>query len=190
MNMSHEELLVPGQRTPLLIQAGEPHRLSDYISRSREAIGEKLLRHGALLFRGFAVADSADFAEAVQALDIPLLDYRYRSTPRTGKGRGVYTATEYPADREIPLHNENAYQRQWPRKLAFCCITPAAVGGATPIADMREVRRRLDPAIFEKFARLGVRYDRVFHNMIDLSWQDAFQTDDPDEVARYCASQG
>jgi hypothetical protein len=54
---------------------------------------------------------------------------------------------------------------------------------------MLDVRQRLDPSIFDKFKRLGVRYDRVFHGHIDLSWQDAFQTEDKDHVAKFCAEQ-
>ena len=107
-----------------------------------DTIGEKLLEHGALLLRGFGINDVARFESVVAGLSRCPLDYMYRSTPRTSVGKNVFTATEFPPPLEIPLHNENAYQRDWPLKLAFCCIEAAATGGQTSIADMRTVHSR------------------------------------------------
>jgi len=178
---------VPGRRTPYLYQSNsKAGSIDQFASTHRGAILDALMQYGAVLFRGFDVASSDAFRTFIAAMDIATLDYTYRSTPRTSQGKGLYTATEYPAEREIPLHNENSYQRIWPRKLAFCCVTPAEAGGATPLADMLEVKRQLDPAIFDKFKRLGVRYDRVFHDHIDLPWQVVFQTDDYGAVESYC----
>lgn len=192
--MTHisEGPLTPGRRTPFQFERmGEPlseeatliHR---FVEQNLGLIEERLIQHGAILFRGFGVTQPEAFRAFVQALGVENLDYIYRSTPRTSKGKGLYTATEYPSAREIPMHNENSYQRIWPQKLAFCCVKAATSGGATPLADMLDVRQRLDSSIFDKFKRLGVRYDRVFHGHIDLSWQDAFQTEDKYRVAQFC----
>jgi alpha-ketoglutarate-dependent taurine dioxygenase len=174
------------RRMPFLIEscAGS---IEGYLAIHRNHVMHRLTEHGAVMFRGFGPASVESFGAFIQALGIEPLDYVYRSTPRTRQGKGFYTATEYPAEREIPMHNENSYQRTWPRKLAFCCVKPAAVGGATPLADMLEVQRRLDPAIIEKFQQLGVRYDRVFHEYIDLPWQEVFQTEQHAEVEKFCA---
>jgi hypothetical protein len=189
MTPIHEGPLAVGRRMPFLIESdGQSGTIGDYVASQRESILERLTAHGAILFRGFNTASAEAFGEFIQQLDFRPLDYIYRSTPRTRQGKGFYTATEYPADREIPMHNENSYQRIWPRKLAFCCIKPAERGGATPLADMREVQRRLDPSIIEKFKRLGVRYDRTFHKRVDLSWQEVFQTDQAEEVEAFCES--
>jgi alpha-ketoglutarate-dependent taurine dioxygenase len=188
MSHPHEGLLIAGRRMPYLFHAdGHAGPLDRFVIEQRVRILDLLTQHGAILFRGFGAAHADAFAAFVQALGIETLDYIYRSTPRTSQGKGMYTATEYPADREIPMHNENSYQRIWPRKLAFCCIKAAEAGGATPLADMLEVQRQLDPAVLEKFRRLGVRYDRVFHSHIDLSWQEVFQTDDRSSVEEFCA---
>src|SRR5215470_17331000 len=62
-----------------------------------------LRRVGGLLFRGFDLPGPgafADFVDQVLVRDT----YVYRSTPRTEVGERVYTATEYPAARSIPMH--------------------------------------------------------------------------------------
>ena len=66
-----------------------------------------------------------------------MLDYSYRSTPRTLVNGKIYTSTEYPAEQFIPLHNEMSYARDWAMKIWFYCIKPAAKDGETPIADSR-----------------------------------------------------
>lgn len=152
------------------------------------AVGALTERHAAVLFRGFAIADEADFRTVRdRAIDTPAA-YRYRSTPRTEVDAGIMTATEYPASEEIPLHCENAYQRSWPERLVFCCLQPAQEGGQTPIADMRAVTAEIDSSVVEAFDRRGVRYLRTYHPGFDLDWQTVFQTDDRNELARYCAT--
>ncbi|GLQ87768.1 TauD/TfdA family dioxygenase [Dyella flagellata] len=188
MTRPNEGPLSPDRRMPYLIESdGNAGAIEDYLAAHRGSVMQRLTEHGAVLFRGFGTASAEAFGTFIQALGIEPLEYVYRSTPRTRQGKGFYTATEYPADREIPMHNENSYQRIWPRKLAFCCVKPAEAGGATPLADMLEVQRQLDPSIVEKFQQLGVRYDRVFHGNIDLSWQEVFQTDQFTDVEEFCA---
>jgi hypothetical protein len=144
--------------------------------------------HGAVLFRGFGVGLDR-FGDVAEALAGPPLPYRERTTPRTQLAEGVYTSTEYPADQRIPLHNENAYQRCFPARLVFGCITPSATGGATPLADCRRVLARIDPLIVEAFRRRRVRYVRHFHDGIGLSWREAFGESDPGSVNEYCAAE-
>lgn len=187
MTLRNSRTLSASRRVPLLVLATHPgDSIADLIARDRADIDAMLLDHGALLFRGFDTECAEGFQRFVDAFDAGSLDYRYRSTPRKSRGRGVYTATEYPAAREIPLHNENSYQHSWPGKLAFACMIPAETGGATTLADMREVGERIDPDVMEAFRRRGVRYDRVFHPNVDLSWEEAFQTEDRNYVARFC----
>jgi alpha-ketoglutarate-dependent taurine dioxygenase len=151
------------------------------------AIEERLLEYGALLFRGFQVQEVSDFAQFVGVVSRDRVDYTYRSTPRTPVGERIFTATEYPATQEIPLHNENAYQREWPLKIAFCCLTPAASGGETPLAHMSRVSAQLGNELLDKFERRRVRYIRHYHSFVDLPWETVFQTRDRAEVARFCA---
>lgn len=184
-----EQALNPGKRMPLLMRAVDRGvSVADYVRANRAHLLERVDTCGAVLLRGFKVPDAEAFSAFVDALDLAPMPYTYRSTPRTRVSDGIYTATEYPADREIALHNENAYQRTWPNKIAFCCLQPATTGGATPLADMQEVEARLDSALIERFSRLGVRYDRVYYEGFDLPWQEVFQSEDRADVERFCTA--
>lgn len=164
--------------------------LAAYLDSRRECIDEMLCDVGAVLFRGFAVRNPADFQAAVRSSSQTLLSYTYRSTPRTEEISGVYTSTEYPPAEEIPLHNENSYTRAWPLRIWFFCQQPAAAGGATPIADSRDVANRLDPVLVKRFEDLGVMYVRNYRKGMDLPWQEVFQTSDKAEVERFCDAAG
>jgi alpha-ketoglutarate-dependent taurine dioxygenase len=163
-------------------------RLPDLVQQHRVALDALLARAGGVLFRGFGVTEAA-FAEVVGALCEPL-PYVYRSTPRTEVGARIYTATEYPAAREIPMHCENAYQRDWPMRLFFFCDQTARRGGETPLADMDRVTEALDPALVDRFARKRVMYVRNYRPGLDLPWQTVFQTTERGEVERYCDAHG
>src|SRR6266446_4568764 len=125
-----------------------------------------------------------------ELIDQKLLEYSYRSTPRTQVSGRIYTSTEYPAHQTIPLHNELSYTRQWPMRLGFFCVTPASEGGETPIADSRRVFDNIEPAIRERFSREQVSYVRNYGDALDLPWQDVFQTNDRREAEEFCRQAG
>jgi alpha-ketoglutarate-dependent taurine dioxygenase len=102
----------------------------------------------------------------------------------------VYTSTEYPAHQSIPLHNEQAYSRDWPMKIWFYSMIAAKSGGETPIADSREVYRRIPAAIRERFVSKGLMYVRNFGNGLDVAWEDVFNTEDREVVEAYCKAHG
>lgn len=162
----------------------------DIIRERRKEFAADLHRHGALLFRGFGIADPDQFNEAVQAFSGDLLEYSHRSTPRSKIKGGVYTSTEYPPDQVIPLHNELSWTHTAPRYLWFCCLQPAARGGSTPIADTRKILELLPDALKRKFARHGIVYVRNYYPDIDLPWQEVFGTDSRSAVEAYCQEQG
>ena len=141
---------------------------------------------GALLIRGVKLLGNAQFGKILSTLfGSELLEYVYRSTPRTHIQGNVYTATEYPADQVIPQHNENAYSRTWPNRLGFMCMLPAETGGETPIGDSRVIYKLLPKSIRDKFEEKGVMYVRNYSN-IDLPWSVVFQTEDKTQVEAYC----
>src|SRR6185436_14085722 len=132
-----------------------------------------LVEHGAILFRGFQPSLDG-FEHFARALDPVLLDYTEPSSPRSLVRDKVYTSTEYPASQWIQLHNEMSYSGQWPHKVFFHCVQPAAQGGQTPLASSRQVFEMLDPRVTERFIRHGVMYARNFGDGLDLSWQHVF----------------
>jgi alpha-ketoglutarate-dependent taurine dioxygenase len=176
---------------PILIQ---PRHAGASLSRCFDAIRFEVDRHlltsGGLLFRGFDVGGVEAFRAFAAELGHPLLGYEFGSTPRSRISEGVYTSTEYPAHQHIPLHNEQSYSRRWPMKIWFYCALAAEHGGETPIADSREVYRRIAKAARERFVERGLMYVRNYGGGLDVAWQDVFNTESPAEVEAYCRANG
>jgi alpha-ketoglutarate-dependent taurine dioxygenase len=161
--------------------------LAEFVQGRSGHFAALILEHGGVLFRGFRVLEAAEHQAAIDALGAQPMDYTYRSTPRTHVHGAVFTATEYPAPLEIPLHCENAYQLTWPLWLSFCCIRAAAAGGQTPLASVRQVTAAVPPATLDRFARRRVKYIRHYRPHVDLSWEDVFRTGNRQELARFCS---
>jgi alpha-ketoglutarate-dependent taurine dioxygenase len=149
-------------------------------------IDQQLIRYGAILFRGFKVAAVSQFREFAGAVSRELLSYNERAAPRVQVGEAVYTSTEYPADQYIPLHHEMSYSHNWPEKIFFYCVEPAQQHGRTPVADDRKIFRLLPPLIKGRFMDKKLMYVRNYGEGVDMSWQDAFQTNDKTVVEQYC----
>lgn len=193
VRLTQDELVrtgpLPGAREtfPLVFEPNvENLNPAAWAQHRRAFIESALVEHGALLFRGFDVDSAPRFEELARALDPELLDYFERAAPRREVGRNVYTSTEFPHDQPIPLHHEMSYSHNWPTRIWFHCTLPALSGGATPIASDRKVFPMLDPAIKERFMSRKVMYVRNYGEGLDLSWQEAFQTDDRAAVEEYC----
>ena len=184
-------LLAAEQPLPLLVRpAVDGVSLNAWLSHHRERWEELLHRHGALLFRGFGVRTKEELEELATAASGGLMDYTYRSTPRSSVGGHVYTSTEYPADQSIPMHNEMSYTSSWPLKIWFFCDQPSEQGGETPLADSRRVWARLDPALRQRFAEKNVLYVRNYGAGLDLTWENVFQTTDRAVVESFCREAG
>lgn len=185
------EYLQPGQTLPCRIRP----RLEDadaiaWAAANQEFIEAQLLKHGGILFRRLKLRGVAEFEQFIKTVAGELLDYSYQSTPRRRVNGNIYTSTEYPANQSIPLHNEMAYTHDWPMKIAFYCVTAAAQGGETPVADSRKVFARIDPKIKERFMQRKIMYVRNYRDEIDLPWSTVFQTQSQAEVEAYCRRAG
>ena len=176
-----------GRRLPLLVRpAASLVDLPSWAGEHRERICAQLREHGGILFRGFKVRAVAEFERVMGAIASELVPYHERSSPRRRVSGNVYTSTDHPADQTIFVHNENSYQSSWPRKVFFFCITPAAGGGRTPIADCRNVFERIRPEIREQFIRRKILYVRNYGDGFGLPWQEVFQTSDRAAVEEHC----
>lgn len=182
-----EELGTDSSTRPLVVRAASaPLDVVEWVGEHGELIERTLLERGAILLRDFTVSEEAFRRLAPAVFDLTL-EYIYRSTPRSTLGGGLYTATEYPPKLTIPLHNENAYQRDWPMKLMFFCAEPAATGGETTLADMKKVTEAIPRDLVAEFEARRVLYVRNYHKHLDLSWQTVFQATQKAEVEAYCA---
>jgi alpha-ketoglutarate-dependent taurine dioxygenase len=179
--------------TPLVVTptaGGSGLALAEAFVEISGLVEQHLLERGGLLFRGFQVEPPAGLGGFAAAFGHPLLSYDYASTPRSQVSEGVYTSTEYPPHQAIPLHNEQSYSRAWPMKIWFHCVLAARCGGETPIADSREIYRRVDPALRRRFEERGVMYVRNFGNGLDLPWTRVFNTERRQQVEDFCRGQG
>jgi hypothetical protein len=184
------EFAAPDGRGPVVLRRPTGQQSHAWLTENRSPIEEIVGTHGGVLLRDLGFTSASEFNRAVQIFSPDLLDYVHRSTPRTRVGGRLYTATEYPADRSIPPHNENAYSDTYPSRIYFFCLVAAERGGATPVADSRAVYRRIDPEVRERFEQMGVQYVRNFIPGVDLSWQEVFQTEHRAEVEQYCSAHG
>lgn len=175
-----------GDKGICIMEAKMSLDLVEWFRGNKEHLENIILKYGGVLIRNFAINSVSEFNQFAQNVCPNLLNYIYRSTPRTLLGGKIYTATEYPADQYIPLHNENSYTDSWPQKIIFFCAIPAKEGGETILADSRKVNDRINQDIKEKFKRYGVLYVRNYRPGVDLSWQEVFQTSKKDEVEKYC----
>lgn len=179
-----------GSDLPVLISPAMPGQsLQSGLAQFRDAIETALHVVGGVLLRGFDVPSVDAFQQFAAAFGHPLLKYEFASTPRSAvSSSGIYTSTEYPAHQHIPLHNEQAYTREWPMKIWFHCVTASPEGGETPIADSRAIYRRMPVAIRERFAP-GILYVRNYGEF-DVPWQKVFNTEVRAEVEGFCQRAG
>lgn len=180
-----ERIAPAGSELPVLMV---PAKAGESLADAHGRLGKEIEAHlpivGGVLLRGFSVPSVEDFQRFAAAFGHPLLRYEFASTPRSAVSAGVYTSTEYPAHQHIPLHNEQAYTREWPMKIWFHCVTAAARGGETPIADSRAIYRGIPARIRERFEP-GIRYVRNYGDF-DVPWQKVFNTESRAEVEAFC----
>lgn len=195
-DMSFEiSVLDPGRNFPLVLDAGasmDADTFTGWYAANLAAMGDKRIQHGALLFRGTGLSSAEDFQRFIAALPLEPLDYVSGNSPRIKLKANVYTSTEHPADRTIPIHNELSYSHIWPSQVFFLCVTPSVSGGETPLADSAEILRRIPREIAEEFERKQIRYVRNLHAGIGMgpSWQETFETSDRQAVAEFLSRGG
>jgi amino acid adenylation domain-containing protein len=175
-----------GEKLPLLIEpAARDVDLAEWAAGNRELLEQNLLRHGAILFRGFALDSVGEFERFASAI-CPELFGEYGDLPREELGGKVYGSTPYPMDETILFHNESSHMHQWPMLIWFYCVKAALAGGESPVLDCRKIYQLLDPLIRDKFESKGLLYVRNFTDGLDVSWQDFFHTTDRTVVENYC----
>ncbi|RKT54243.1 TauD/TfdA family dioxygenase [Saccharothrix australiensis] len=147
-------------------------------------------QYGALYLRNLPVRDVDDFAHVRDAFIRRETPYREKATKRSDFGNSVYSSTDLPAAQRIRMHNENSYTMTFPGLLLFGCLVAPGSGGATPVADCREVLSHLPEDLVRRGRDTGWLLWRTYSDDISLGWRTAFNTTSPDEVARYCGENG
>lgn len=179
-----------GTLLPMVSASARDHDPHAWLLAHRDELRRLVLRHGALRISGAGPTSTEHLSDVAAVLGGSALRYTERSTPRSQVAATVYTSTDYPADQRIPQHNESSYSTRWPDHLFFLAALKATSGGQTPVADSRAVLDELPPELVARFADLGVRYTRAYHDGVGLSWREAFQTEERSDVEAYCLSSG
>ena len=149
-------------------------------------INQKLLKHGALLFRGFGLKGDDGILRYLNGQPFKLIEYVERSSPRKSIAKNVFTSTLYPSDETIALHNENTASISFALKVWFYCTCASEWGGETPVADARKILARIDPDVADKFRKLGWLLTRNYGKYLAYDWKDAFAGRSKEEVEKYC----
>jgi len=187
---------------PAGLQALDFSAFLEWVTEHRFDLDALLLRHGGLIFRRSPVGTSADFSQLAERLGPYAGDYSGGASARSKIVGNVMEATRLAKEIKIPLHQEMCYLRDYPSRIAFYCVTPAAKGGETIIADMRRFSKELPEAIRRKLESLGISVVRNFSapagdgrelaedHPDQRSWKFAFYTDTREAVEATCASKG
>ena len=183
-------IAAPEQPLPLLVEPTQPGLvLAEWTAENKAWIESKLLVHGAILYRNWDLPTPADFERAARAAYGELFA-DYGDLPRNAAGEKIYESTPYPPDQMILYHNESAHLPSFPKRMAFHCVTPAKVGGCTPIFDTRLALKLIDPAVVEAFRTKGLMYVRNFSKGVDPTWEEFFHTTDKAKVEQACRDAG
>jgi len=171
-----------------------------YIREHQEELLAKLLKHGAIFFRGFPTKTAEAFNDVVAAFPFENFPGMIGSAaPRRHIVGTVHTSNESPPERQIPWHHEMAQVPVYPTKLFFYCDLPAASGGATPILPSHEVYQRVlakHPQFVKDLQEKGVKYVRILpeendnESAIGRGWKSTFNATTREEAEEACRKLG
>lgn len=193
-----EQKQVNGLDFPLLVKpdnadtAQNESTFLQWVETNKTELQGLLIKHGAVLFRGFPVSSSALFEQMLDHTDYKNMPYVGGAAPRTQVTESrIVTANESPATETIPFHHEMAQVPTPPGYIFFYCDIASPVGGATSILHSGEICKKffdLNPSFAKKVEEQGVRYIRVMPEETDTSsaigrsWKETFNVKTREEA--------
>lgn len=182
LNGSVRGSVFEGARLPVVLEPTAPDLdAAQWAAAHRPMLDSLLLKHGAILFKGFNVTEPSAFQDLAGAVCNELFADNGEHE-RTSVSPNVYSPVFFPPEKHLLWHNENSFNHEWPTRICFGCVQPAATGGETPVADSREVAARVDREIFRRFLDKRVMYVRHYIPGLGLDWKHVFQTDSKTEM--------
>ena len=173
----------PGK--PPMLRINAPDDAPRWAAEHRDALRTLVAEHGSLLVRGLGLRDVAQ-TEAVFRRLGSLMPEMEAFAPRRRYAQGVYSSSKWPPNQPMCMHHELSYALEPPSLMLFACLTAAASGGATPVADSPAVLDALPADLVERFEQAGWLLIRNYNEDIGASLADAFGTDDRGAVESYC----
>src|SRR6266478_4524165 len=156
-----------------------------WAAERRDALRALVVEHGSLLVRGLGLRDVAETDAVFRRLG-SLMPETEAFAPRRRYAQGVYSSSKWPPNQPMCMHHELSYTLEPPSLMLFACLTAAAKGGATPVADAPAVLDALPADLVERFEQAGWLLIRNYNEDIGASLADAFGTDDRGAIESYC----
>lgn len=175
---------------PPLLTVAPTDDLAGWAGAHRAELRAAVAEHGSLLVRGLNLPDAAAVDGLFDWLVDGLMTEREGFAPRTRYTRGVYSSSAWPPTQPMCMHHELSYADTVPGLMLFACLTAPEQGGATALADAAAVLQQLPADLVARFEREGWLLVRNYNDDIGASIADAFGTDDPATVGRYCQAHG
>lgn len=174
--------------------------LEGYLTDSARA---DLDQHGAVLIRNTPIDDPQSLEKfARHLIERPAEAYIGGVVPRDSYSPVVFSSTELTGLFRLKLHNEMAYQENYPRYITFFCKTAPPVLGQTPIAHESDILAGLPDGLRAKVQDDNVVYRRRYLSRdrnprkvkrlrsMFVPWQDAFETESKAEAEQRCQDIG
>ncbi len=196
---------INSEKMPLVISPIDPNiSLESFyigIENHKDEIKSLVSEYGALLLRDFPIQTAQEFSSTVKMTLGKPVDYKGEGS-RTKVADGVYTSTEAPPSFYIPLHNELSCTNSPSSYFCFYCeIAPAPGIGQTILGKTEEITQAFKnlPQVWHLFENKNMNYisrhpsrGSIFTklNKAHKTWQDAFETEDKNEVERICHENG
>jgi alpha-ketoglutarate-dependent taurine dioxygenase len=171
-------------RLPVL-RAEESGDAERWAAEHRNALRTLVGEHGSLLVRGLRLRDLAEAGAVFRQLG-SLMPETEAFAPRRRHAEGVYSSSKWPPNQPMCMHHELSYTLEPPSLMLFACLTVAANGGATPVADSPAVLDALPAELVKRFEQTGWLLMRNYNEDIGASLTDAFGTEDRAAVESYC----
>ena len=188
-----EQKSIEGVQFPLVLTPEDQRAYSSddfltWMNGNQTRVRELMVKHGAILFRDFPIADADAFEAVLDAAEFVNMPYIGGAAPREQVTQGrILTANESPPDQPIPFHHEMAQVPSLPAYVFFYCDIASETGGETAIVHSNTVYKRFvaaGPEFAAKVEELGVKYIRVMPDQDDASspigrsWRSTFQASD------------
>jgi alpha-ketoglutarate-dependent taurine dioxygenase len=176
--------LPPGE--PPVVRADSRGDAADWAAGHRDALRAAVAEHGCVLVRGLGLSDAAGTGAVFGRLTDSLMDEQEAFAPRQPRGAGVYSATPWPPQQQMCMHHELSYRLEFPGLLLFACLSPAASGGGTALADAAAMLGALPADLVQRFEREGWILDRTYSEDFGASCEESFGTGDRGAIESYC----
>jgi len=172
-------------KAPILL-AEAPADAPSWAAEHRDALREVVAEHGSVLIRGLDLSDAAEISAVFRQLSSSLMIEREAFAARQVYADGVYSSATWPANQPMCMHHELSYRLEVPSLMLFACLNAPTSGGATAVADSREVLNALPADLVGRFERDGWLLTRSYNDEIGATVAEAFGTDDRSAVESYC----